>query len=101
MLVKELEDQVQVRIESYQQKLRRFYSKKISLRKFQTGDLVHQGAFELEDKKKLNAGKLGTSCEGSYTVREVVGKGTYRLSNAESKLILRTWNTLHLKKCFA
>lgn len=99
LLLEELRDQAQVRLESYRQCLRRFYGKKFFPRKFQTGDLVLRRAFD--NKKELNAGKLDISWEGSYIIREVGGRCTFRLTDADGKLIPQTWNALHLKKNYA
>lgn len=52
----------------------------------------------MDNMKKLNSRKLGATWERPYIFDEVVGKGAYILKNSNGKMILRTWNTLNLKK---
>lgn len=44
--------------------------------------------------------KLSSNWEGHYQVSEIVGRGAYRLVDAEGKKLLNTWNAQHLVKYY-
>ncbi|XP_029148352.1 uncharacterized protein [Arachis hypogaea] len=46
-------------------------------------------------------GKLATNWEGPYRVREVLGKGAYKLEKLDGKEIPRTWNAGNLKRFYS
>ncbi|XP_072084556.1 uncharacterized protein [Arachis hypogaea] len=46
-------------------------------------------------------GKLAVNWEGPYRVREVLGKGAYKLERLDGKEIPRTWNTGSLRRFYS
>ena len=49
----------------------------------------------------VQKGKFGEQWQGPFEVKEVLGKGTYQLTNVQNKKdVLRTWNAMYLRKYF-
>nr|XP_029147022.1 uncharacterized protein LOC114924956 [Arachis hypogaea] len=46
-------------------------------------------------------GKLAANWEGPYRVREVLGKGAYKLEKLDGKEVPRTWNAGNLKRFYS
>ena len=47
----------------------------------------------------MQKGKFKEQWEGPYELKEVMGKGTYKLTNlSNGKEVPRTWNAMFLKK---
>ena len=45
--------------------------------------------------------KFGEQWEGPFEITEILGKGTYRLTNVQNKKdVPRTWNAMYLRKYF-
>ena len=45
--------------------------------------------------------KFSEQWEGPFEIKEVLGKGTYKLTNlSNKKKVHRIWNALFLKKCY-
>lgn len=59
ILLDELKDQVQTRMEAYRQRLTRYHAKKVHPREFLVGDLDLRRA--MDNKKELNSKKLGAT----------------------------------------
>ena len=46
----------------------------------------------------MQKGNFSEQREGPYEIKEVLGKGTYKLTNmSNGKEVPRTWNTMFLK----
>nr|GEW63023.1 reverse transcriptase domain-containing protein [Tanacetum cinerariifolium] len=44
--------------------------------------------------------KLGLKWEGTYEVTEALGDKAYKLRSMDGTILLRTWNTANLKRCY-
>ena len=61
------------------------------------------GDYVLRDNEASNAertGKLAPKWEGPYLIKEVLGKGAYKLQTLEGETIARTWNAQQLRRCY-
>ncbi|GAV79163.1 hypothetical protein CFOL_v3_22628, partial [Cephalotus follicularis] len=68
-LVKELIDKATIRVAAYQQRVSRYYNKRINPRPLKEGDLVLRNA-EITDLTGTR-GKLAPNWEGPYNVKKV------------------------------
>ncbi|XP_059650191.1 uncharacterized protein LOC132295951 [Cornus florida] len=73
--------------------LRNNYNKRIRFRSFVVGDWVLK-------QETAHVKKLQPNWIGPYRVMEVVGKGVYRLAEANGRVIARPWNAIHLKRYY-
>ena len=49
----------------------------------------------------MQKGKFNEQWKGPYKIREVLGKGTYKLTNlSNEKDVPRTWSAIFLKKYY-
>ena len=49
----------------------------------------------------MQKGKFSEQWEGTFEIREVLGKGTYKLTNlSNEKDVPRMWNAMFLKKYY-
>ena len=95
-LLEEVCECAQIRTVAYQHKARAFYNKKTKLRRFIKGEWIMRRIPEVMQK-----GKFSEQWEGPFEIREVLGKGTYKLTNlSNEKDVPRTWNTMFLKKYY-
>ena len=87
----------QLRITAYQQRIARYFNKKVVHRGSKVGDLVLRKIINREHSA------LGPNWEGPYRVKIVLGPGTYRLETLDEPPIgiPRAWNAENLKKYFA
>ena len=89
---------VVVRLESYQQRIKREHDKNVWPRVFRVGDLVLRKV--MTNTRKASDGKLGLNWEGPYKVVLLAGVGAYRLEDMNRKDVPRPWNICNLKKYF-
>ncbi|XP_072080958.1 uncharacterized protein [Arachis hypogaea] len=75
------------------------YNTKVLKRKFEQNNLV---------LRRNNIGlptqgedKLAANWEGPYRVKEVIGKGAYKLEKLDGKEVLRTWNAGNLRRFYS
>lgn len=87
--------QAQIRITSYQQRIRASYNRKMKSKDFQVGDFVLRQV--TQTTRELNAGKLDAKWEGPYRVVGKGGKGSYTLVNQEGEVLQKQWNVAHLR----
>ncbi|GMH25591.1 hypothetical protein Nepgr_027434 [Nepenthes gracilis] len=97
-LLEEARDRARLSIATYQQRVARYYNKKVKARQFEVGDLVLR-SIEATGK---NAGrnKLSPNWEGPFLVSAILRDGAYKLRSQEGRLIPRTWNAMHLRKYY-
>ena len=76
----------------------RYFNKQVKHRQFQVGDLVLRNCEA--SKQASEHKKLSPSWEGPYQVKQVLGKGAYKLQDLGGRDLPRTWNAVHLKKYF-
>ena len=69
------------------------YNSKVKHRSFHQGDLV----WRIASNGRKHAGKFSPNWEGPFCIREVIGKGAYRLEYLYGTPIPATWNSSHLK----
>ena len=84
----------EVRMAAYQQKVARYYDRKVKRKIFWPGDLVLQKA---EVSKPTEQGKLSPNWEGPYIVTETLRPGAYKLEYLDGMVVPRTWNADNLK----
>ncbi|XP_074377632.1 uncharacterized protein LOC141719150 [Apium graveolens] len=88
----------QVKLAAYQQRATRYYNKKVKGQLLKVGDLVLRKV--MPNIKNPQHGVFGANWEGPYRIKAILWKGTYHLEYLEGKLILRAWNTEHLRKYY-
>ncbi|OMO62055.1 hypothetical protein CCACVL1_23055 [Corchorus capsularis] len=97
-LTEEQTDVALVKIAAYQQKIAKYYNRRVKNKLITKGDLVLR---KVEASRKGGSGgKLAPNWEGPYVVKEVARAGTYKLQDLDGKIIPRTWNADHLKKYY-
>nr|XP_025703934.1 uncharacterized protein LOC112805819 [Arachis hypogaea] len=75
------------------------YNAKVLQREFEQNDLV----LRCNDigLPTQGEGKLATNWEGPYRVKEVIGKGAYKLERLDGKKVPRTWNAGNLRRFYS
>ncbi|XP_072080987.1 uncharacterized protein [Arachis hypogaea] len=75
------------------------YNTKVLKREFEQNDLV----LRCNDigLPTQGEGKLVANWEGPYRVKEVIGKGAYKLEKLDGKEVLRTWNAGNLRRFYS
>ncbi|XP_021991432.1 uncharacterized protein LOC110888200 [Helianthus annuus] len=81
----------------YKKKIEKYYNARAKLYKFKFGDFVLRNN---EASHVETLGKLTLKWEGPYRVKEASEKGSYVLEKIDGTPVPRTWNGVHLKKCF-
>lgn len=97
-LLEEKREQAQLRLATYQQRIARYYNRRVKPRSFRVGDLVLREVTLAT--KELNAGKLAPTWEGPYRVIKVVRPSTYKLEMLDGRELPHPWNAEHLKKYY-
>ena len=82
----------------YQQRVARFFNKKVKIRKFKKGDLILR--MILPGARNPQDGVLGPNWEGPFMIHEDLGNGAYHLCYMDGELIDRSWNAQHLRPYF-
>ena len=85
---------VEVRTTTYQQKVTRYYDRRVKKKVFRPGDLVLHKA---EVSKPTEQGKLSPNWEGPYRAAETLRPGAYKLEYLDGTVVPRTWNADNLK----
>ncbi|XP_016168649.1 uncharacterized protein LOC107611209 [Arachis ipaensis] len=75
------------------------YNTKVLRREFEENDLVLQ--HNDIGLPTPGEGKLAANWEGPYRVKEVLGKGAYKLERLDDKEIPRTWNAGNLRRFYS
>lgn len=96
--VEEKRDQALLGIQNYQNLAAQYYNKRVKGRFFQEGDLILRKVFE--NTREWKAGKLGANWEGSYMVSKAVKPGVYEITEMSGEKILRSWNSMNLKRFY-
>ncbi|XP_074352581.1 uncharacterized protein LOC141691723 [Apium graveolens] len=96
-LLDEVRDNAVKRMESYKEKTKLYFTKKIKIREYEAGDLVLR---HTEASDPTNQGKLQPNWEGSYMVKEVLRPGTYKLSYLGGTEVPNTWHGARLRKFY-
>ncbi|XP_074361566.1 uncharacterized protein LOC141701850 [Apium graveolens] len=96
-LLDEVRDKAVKRTESYKEKTKLYFAKKVKIRKYKAGDLVLR---HTKASDPTNQGKLQPNWEGPYMVKEVLRPGTYKLSYLGGTEVLNTWHGARLRKFY-
>lgn len=83
--------QVFYRMEQYWTQVQRAYNKHMVPQSFQVGDLVLRRVYPEDSQGKL----------GHFHVECHIGVRAYYLQDVQRKLLLRPWNTFHLRPYFS
>ncbi|GAV79086.1 hypothetical protein CFOL_v3_22551, partial [Cephalotus follicularis] len=97
-LVEELRDKAAIRVVAYQQRVSRYYNKRVSPRPLRQGDLVLRNSAIVDPTG--TRGKLASAWEGPYKVKRALRSRTFKLKPLEGRDIVRAWNTEHLRKYY-
>ncbi|GAV80633.1 hypothetical protein CFOL_v3_24093 [Cephalotus follicularis] len=97
-LVEELRDNVAIRVAVYQQRVCRYYNKRVSPRPLRQGDLVLRNSAVADPTG--TRGKLAPAWEGPYKIKRVLRPGTFKLETFGGKEIARAWNAEHPRKYY-
>ncbi|XP_022003863.1 uncharacterized protein K02A2.6-like [Helianthus annuus] len=96
-MLEELRNIAAIKEARYKKKIEKYYNARTKLYKFKVGDFVLRN----NDASHAEApGKLTPKWEGPYRVKEASEKGSYVLEKIDGTPVPRTWNGVHLKKCF-
>ncbi|XP_057756243.1 uncharacterized protein LOC130975465 [Arachis stenosperma] len=75
------------------------YNTKVLKREFEPNDLVlRRNDIGLPTP---GVGKLAANWEGPYRIKEVMGKGTFKLERLDGKEVPRTWNANNLRRFYS
>jgi hypothetical protein len=97
-LLQEKRDHAQITMSTYQERVARYFNKKVKPRNFKVGDLVlRKVTLATRDSTE---GKLAPSWEGHYRVISCQRPGAYYLEDLAGKALPRPWNVEHLKRYF-
>ncbi|XP_072071423.1 uncharacterized protein [Arachis hypogaea] len=98
-LIEETREMAHLTETALKQRIALRYNAKVLKREFEERDLV----LRRNDigVPTPGEGKLAVNWEGPYRVREVLGKGAYKLEKLDGKEIPRTWNAGNLKRFYS
>ena len=92
----EVRDRASHRMTKYEQKIAKYYNKRVKLKLLDIRDLVlHKVTPVTKDPAQ---GKLGPTWEGPYWVTHYSKQGSYHLETLDRKKLPQPWNIEHLKK---
>ncbi|GAV88088.1 rve domain-containing protein [Cephalotus follicularis] len=97
-LVGELRDKAAIRVTAYQQRVSRYYNKRVSPRPLRQEDLVLRNSAVADPTG--TRGKLAPAWEGPYKIKRVFHPGTFKLETLGGREIARAWNAKHLRKYY-
>ena len=98
-LLQKKRDQAQITMSAYQERVSRYFNKKVKPRSFRVEDLVLQKV--ILAIRESAEGKLAPNWEGPYRVINCQRPGVYYLEDRDGKVLQRPWNVEHLKKYFS
>jgi hypothetical protein len=97
-LLQEKHDRAQITMAVYQERVARYFNRKVKPRSFKVGDLVLRKV--TLTTKDSDEGKLAPNWEGPYKVISCQRPGAYYLEDLAGKVLLRPWNVEHLKRYY-
>jgi ribonuclease HI len=97
-LLQEKRDQAQITQSAYQERMARYFDRKVKPRSFKIGDLVLRKV-TLATKDPIE-GKLAPNWEGPYKVISCQRPGAYHLEDSVGKVLPRPRNAEHLRRYF-
>ena len=97
-LLQEEHDQAQITMSAYQERVAKYFNRKVKPRSFKVGDMVlRKATLATKDPTEV---KLTPNWEGPYKVISCQRPGAYYLEDLEGKVLQRPWNAEHLKGYF-
>ncbi|KAL1346027.1 hypothetical protein AAHE18_08G159100 [Arachis hypogaea] len=98
-LIKETREMAHLAEAALKQRMALRYNAKALKRKFEENDLVLR-------RKDIGPstpgeGKLAANWEGPYRIKEVIGRGAYKLEKLNGKEVPRTWNAGNLRRFYS
>ncbi|GAV80375.1 hypothetical protein CFOL_v3_23836, partial [Cephalotus follicularis] len=97
-LVEELRDKATIKVAAFQQRVSRYYNKRVNPRPLKEGDLVLRNTAVADPTD--TRGKLAPNWKGPYKVKRVLHLGTFKLETLGGREIPRAWNIEHLRKYY-
>ncbi|GAV63005.1 hypothetical protein CFOL_v3_06527, partial [Cephalotus follicularis] len=97
-LVEELRDKAAIKVAAYQQRVGRYYNKRVHPRPLRERDLVLRNSAIVDPTG--TRGKLAPNWEETYKVKRVLHPRTLKLETLGAREIPRAWNTEHLRKYY-
>ncbi|GAV78851.1 hypothetical protein CFOL_v3_22316 [Cephalotus follicularis] len=97
-LVEELIDKAAIKVATYQQRVSRYYNKRVNPRPLRECDLVLRNSAIVDPTG--TKGKLAPNWEGPYKVKRVLRPGTFKLETLGGREIPKVWNAEHLRKYY-
>ncbi|GAV60116.1 hypothetical protein CFOL_v3_03647, partial [Cephalotus follicularis] len=85
-LVEEFRDKAAIRVATYQQRVGRYYNKRVNPRSLNEGDLVLRNSTIIDPIG--TRGKLAPNWEGPYKVKRVLQPGTFKLKTLGARRFL-------------
>ncbi|GAV58250.1 hypothetical protein CFOL_v3_01784, partial [Cephalotus follicularis] len=82
-IVEELKDKATIKVVAYQQRVSRYYNKRVNPKPLRVGDLVLRNA-AISDPTSTR-GKLAPNWEGPYKVKKILRPGTFKLETLGEK----------------
>jgi hypothetical protein len=86
-----------IRESRYKKEMAKYYDSKVKIQQYKVGDCVMRNN---EASRALPPGKLAPRWEGPYVIADAMEKGSYVLARLDGTVLQRTWNGVHLKKCY-
>ncbi|KAL5767704.1 hypothetical protein ACOSQ2_014487 [Xanthoceras sorbifolium] len=93
-LIEEKREAACMKTAVYQQRVARYYNRKVKIRHFKNGDLVLR--LLLLRARNPQEGALGPNWEGLYVIDEYLANRDYHLVNVNGKRFPRAWNAEYL-----
>ncbi|GKV46164.1 hypothetical protein SLEP1_g53173 [Rubroshorea leprosula] len=97
--VEEVREMSRIRNVAYQNRVAKFYNKRVRARQFQVGDLVLRKAGLTNTRSHM--GKLAPNWEGPYMVVQVKRPGSYVLTDIQRRQLPYIWNIQNLRKFYS
>ncbi|KAL5854941.1 hypothetical protein ACOSQ4_004743 [Xanthoceras sorbifolium] len=93
-LIEEKRKAACLKIVVYQQRVDRYYNRKVKIQHFKKGDLMRR--LLLPGARNLQEEALGTNWECSYILDEDIGNGAYHFISVSRARVPQAWNAEHL-----
>ncbi|KAL5843029.1 hypothetical protein ACOSQ3_013632 [Xanthoceras sorbifolium] len=97
-LIEEKREAARLKIAVYQQRVARYYSRKVKIQRFKKGDLVLR--LLLLGARNSQEGALSPNCKGPYIIDENLNNSAYHLPTIDGARVPRDWNAEHLRKYY-
>ena len=94
-LLEEARNAAHVKVVVYQQRVARYYNRKVHAQQYNVENLVLR--LILPGARIVSDGTLGPNWEGPFIVKENLGNGAYHLVNMDGAILPRAWNAEHLR----